>query len=178
MTYLERISLSQEWVNIHLYSPAVLSKQCPFMTLWSSEEKCRKPEQHIPWLDWLSSSISTLLPFCKCSSWGKTGLSAVLWVSWEQPIILTQLIFFILTRLHFLSQRWPAWVQMISCCCWWELWVYHLCALGPLFFPLQASPKNMFKKNKYSELPKALENWSKDSISFLKKEQRERELSL
>lgn len=90
MPYLERISLSQEKMNIHFYSLAIPSKQCPFMTLWSSEENCRKSEQGIQWLDGLSISISTSLPFLKCPSWGKTGLRAMLWVSWEQPIILPQ----------------------------------------------------------------------------------------
>lgn len=89
MPWLGSISLPQEKMNsfIDIFLPFSPNKN-HLITLWSCEKNCRKSKQLIQWLDWLSSLVSTLLPFKKCLPWGERGLGAVVWISWEPPTIL------------------------------------------------------------------------------------------
>lgn len=135
MPCLERISLPQE-INIHLYFLAVLSKQYHLMALWSSEENCRKSEQLVQWHDCLPSSIPTLLPFKKMSLLGKdrtrchfVGLLEAAYHSNSGTLVPhVPQGFTSYLRGCLLESRW------FLSCCWWEPWVYHLCALGRLSF--------------------------------------------
>lgn len=142
------------------------------ITLWSCEKNCRKSKQLIQRLDWLPSLVSTLLPFKKMCLLGERALGThcgvdLLGAPYHSGASLHIPRGYVsCLRGCLLEWRW------FLCCCWWELEIYHLCILGPFFCPLQAPPKNIFRKNKHLKLPKTLKNWPKDSNIFFPEKKR------
>lgn len=176
MPCLERISLPQE-INIHLYFSCSSFQTISFNGFMIQWGKLQKIRTTCP-MTWLFAQLNTYfaailknvplgkgqdsVPFCgspgSCLSFRLRDFSSP-----RTP------------RLHFLSQRLPAWVKMISLLLLMGAVGWPSVCTWTTFFPLQASPKNMFRKNKHLELPKTLRNWSKDSnISFLKKKRKEK----
>lgn len=115
--YSERISLSQEMMNVHLCFLQFFPRS--FNDFRCSEKNCRKSEQLIPGLDWLPNSISTLLPFLKCSSWGedRTQYHFVGLLGAAHHFASRTFIPHIISR-SLLPQRLPAWLKMISLLLW------------------------------------------------------------
>ena len=73
-------------------------------------------------------------------------------------------------RLHFPSQRLPAWVKLISLLLLMKAMGLPSVCTWTTYLPLQSSPKNMFWKNKHLGLPKTLKIGPRTpTFPFLKK---------
>ena len=141
-----------------------------FIIQWGKLKRIRTTLQ---WLDWVPSSISTLLSFKRCPSWERTGFCGILWASWELPCTLTPEIFPHPLSLHFPSQRLPACVKLISLLLLMEAMGLPSVCAWTTHLPLQSPPKNMFRKNKHLRLPKTLKIGPRTpTFPFLKKKKK------